>query len=881
MSGPGENAPERPEQPSAEQPSAPQPPASEPPASEPAADRPREPLPLTGALAIQTEERGIHRVGRIVARYPFTLGVTVLVLVLALVTGPLHGPHRPLRIWVGTGAAQIADGHWWSPVTSVLFTSDIAELILGLVLLVLLVGASEHLMRTWRTALAFVVTPVVGIVVGSAVQLIGSQTGEMWSRNVHGLVALDVFTAIGGTIMTASAFAGALWRRRIRVITLLVAIMFLLYSGFPSDLDRLLAVLAGLALGALLNRGGRARGWQRSSHHEIRVLLASAVAVTAIGPVIGLLTRSRYGLLSPIALLFSDDVANRGNVLERCQAFAVTRDCVRDITLERINGLGPVLLSVLPLLVLLVAAFGLLRGRRFAVWLAVGVNGLLAILSMLYFGILPVAGGARAAVSARYWEVTAILAISSAVPLVMAILLIVLRRHFPVLPTARAVRRYVLTVVLSGLGLAALYVLVGWLQRDTGFTRPIDIGDLLDDVFERFVPVSFLRREPVQYLPTTPLATIVYHNIGTLFWLIVIAAAIPPMLGRGAVGRTADEAARVRALLTRGGGDALSFMATWPGTSHWFDPDGGGAIAYRVVGRVAITTGGPFGAPAPHDRAIERFARYCDDNGWIPVYYSVEDEYEPLFERMGWSTMTVAEETVIRPQNWATTGKKWQDVRTSINRAQRAGIRAEWTSYPALPLSATVQISDISEQWVAEKDLPEMGFTLGGIDELRDPAVRLMLAIDESGRIEGVTSWLPTWRDGVVIGWTLDFMRRRPGSINGVMEFLIAEAATRMKADGIEFMSLSAAPLAHTAGTPDGEKSGMDRILGYLSTSLEPVYGFRSLLNFKQKFQPELHPLIMAYPDPVALPEIGIGLARAYLPDLSVRQAASLARGRS
>ncbi len=843
--------------------------------------RPHAPLPLTGALAIPSAERPLQRLGRVVARYPFTLGITLLVLVLALITGPIHGPHRPLRLWLGTGAAQLTDGHWWSPVTSVVFTSDLAELVVTLVLLVTLVGASEHLMRTWRTALAFVVTPVVGILIGSALQLIGSQTGEMWARNVHGLVALDSFTAIGGTIMTASAFAGPLWRRRIRVMTLLVAVMFLLYSGYPSDLSRLLAVLAGLALGTLLNRDGRARGWQRSSHHEIRVLLASALTITAVGPVIGLLTRSRYGLLSPIALLFSDDVANRGNVLERCQAFAVTRECVREITLERINGLGPVLLSVLPLLLLLVAAFGLLRGRRFAVWLAVGVNGLFAVLSMLYFGILPVAGAARATLSPRYWEVTAILAISSAVPLVMAILLIVLRRHFPVLPTARAVRRYLLTIVVAGLGLAAFYVLVGWLQRDTGFTRPIDIGDLLDDVFERFVPVSFLRREPVQYLPTTPFATVVYHNIGTVFWLVAIAAAIPPMLGRSIVRRAADEVSRTRALLQRGGGDALSFMATWPGTSHWFDDPGGGAIAYRVVGRVAITTGGPFGVPAPHDGTIERFARFCDDNGWIPVFYSVEDDYEPLFRRMGWSTMTVAEETVVRPQNWATTGKKWQDVRTSINRAQRAGIRAEWTSYAALPLSATVQISDISEQWVAEKDLPEMGFTLGGLDELRDPAVRLMLAVDEAGRIEGVTSWLPTWRDGVVIGWTLDFMRRRPGSINGVMEFLIAEAATRMKADGVEFMSLSAAPLAHTAGTPDADKSGMDRILGYLSTSLEPVYGFRSLLAFKQKFQPELHPLIMAYPDPVALPEIGIALVRAYLPDLSVRQAATLARGRS
>lgn len=820
-----------------------------------------------------------QRTGRLIASHPFTTGVTLLILVLALITGPIRGPHRPLRGWLGAGAVQLLDGHWWSPFTAVLFTDDLLELIVVLVLTVALVGASERLMGTWRTALAFFGTAVVGIVVGAVIQVAANDIGELWARNVHGLLVLDAFTAIGGTIMTASAFAGTLWRRRIRVITLLVAIMYLLYSGLPSDFYRLLAVLTGLALGPLLRQAKVSGGWLRSSHHEVRVLLASALTITAVGPVIGLLGSTRYGLLSPVGLLFSNEAPSATSVIQRCQAFAVTRNCFRELTLERINGLGPVLLSVLPLLLLLVAAYGLLRGRRFAVWLAVAVNGLLALLSALYYGILPIAS-ARPSVSPRYWEVTFILALSTLVPLAMAILLVVFRRHFTVMPSAKAVRRYVFLVLGTGVGLVAVYVLVGWLQRDTGFTRPIDISDLFADVLERFVPVSFLRREPLQYLPTTPLATIVYHNIGTVFWLVAIIGAIPPMLGRGLRRRGTSEDAHVRELLHRGGGDAISFMATWPGNSYWFDPIGGGAIAYRVEGRVALTTGGPFGALGPHDGAIQGFARFCDDNGWIPVFYSVEARYTSLFERLGWSTMTVAEETVIRPQLWATTGKKWQDVRSSINRAQRAGIRSEWTTYAALPLTSAVQLSDISEQWVAEKDLPEMGFTLGGLDELRDPEVRLMLAVDEDGRIEAVTSWLPTYRAGIVVGWTLDFMRRRPDSINGVMEFLIAEAATRMKDDGIEFMSLSAAPLAHTAAAQEGGKDTMDRLLGYLSSSLEPVYGFRSLLKFKQKFQPELHPLIMAYPDPVALPAIGIALVRAYLPGLSMRQAATFVRGR-
>ncbi|WP_345764475.1 bifunctional lysylphosphatidylglycerol flippase/synthetase MprF [Diaminobutyricibacter sp. McL0608] len=821
----------------------------------------------------------LNGIARLVAGRPFTSSVVVAILTLALVTGPLNGPGIHVRSWAGTGFEPVVEGgRWWTPLTSVFFTDSLFELLTVLILAVLLLGWAERLMGTRRTALAFAATTIVGTLAGIGLQALGARGGELWAHGVIELVTFDPLTAIGGAIAAGSAFASALWRRRIRVLIVLVSVMFLLYSGQPDDLYRLLAILAGLGLGVLLHDGRVSRTWVRSSHHEVRVLLASVVLITALGPVIALLSSSRFGPLAPIGMLFSNEVPAPGDVVDRCQAFAVTRACVRDVTLERINGLGPILVSVLPLLVLLVAAYGLLRGRRFGVWLAVAVNLLLSGLSAVYFGLLPLpaaASGPRT--SGRYAELTVDFAVSALLPLVIAVVLIAMRSHFPVLASSVRLRRYLLIVVIAGLSLAALYVSVGWVLRETGFTRPVGVEDLLNDVVERFIPVSFLRREPVGYLPTSALGTMVYHNVGTVFWLIVVLAAIPVMRDDSTRNRGGD-AARARRLLG-GGGDAISFMSTWPGNSYWFDPVDEVAVAYRVIGRIALTTGGPFGAAPGHD-TLGRFARFCDDNGWVPVFYSIDDGTRARFQSMGWETMVVAEETVLRPQQWEMTGKKWQDVRSSINRAQRAGIRAEWTTYSELPLATANQLSEISEQWIAEKDLPEMGFTLGGLDELRDPAVRLMLAIGDDGQVEGVTSWLPRYRNGEVVGWTLDFMRRRPGSINGVMEFLIAEAAIRMRADGVETMSLSAAPLAHTARGGDADRSVMDRVLGFMSASLEPVYGFRSLLAFKRKFQPEYHPLIMAFPDPVALPAIGVALVRAYLPGISMRQAAGLARGR-
>ena len=88
--------------------------------------------------------------------------------------------------------------------------------------------------------------------------------------------------------------------------------------------------------------------------------------------------------------------------------------------------------------------------------------------------------------------------------------------------------------------------------------------------------------------------------------------------------------------------------------------------------------------------------------------------------------------------------------------------------------------------------------------------------------------------------------------------------------------SLSGAPLARIdRGEP---VAGLQRLLDLAGRALEPIYGFRSLLAFKAKFQPDYRPLYLAYPDPAALPAIGNAIGRAYLPHLSPREATRLVR---
>jgi lysylphosphatidylglycerol synthetase-like protein (DUF2156 family) len=119
-------------------------------------------------------------------------------------------------------------------------------------------------------------------------------------------------------------------------------------------------------------------------------------------------------------------------------------------------------------------------------------------------------------------------------------------------------------------------------------------------------------------------------------------------------------------------------------------------------------------------------------------------------------------------------------------------------------------------------------------------------------------------------------MRRRTEGFKPVMEYLIASSCLAFQAEGARFVSLSGAPLARA---PDAAPAApLERLLDSFGGAMEPYYGFRSLHSFKTKFKPRYEPMYLAYRDEADLPRIGVALARAYLPDTSLR---SLVRMRS
>jgi lysylphosphatidylglycerol synthetase-like protein (DUF2156 family) len=59
---------------------------------------------------------------------------------------------------------------------------------------------------------------------------------------------------------------------------------------------------------------------------------------------------------------------------------------------------------------------------------------------------------------------------------------------------------------------------------------------------------------------------------------------------------------------------------------------------------------------------------------------------------------------MIRPE-----GKEWQSTRSALNRATREGVRYVEGALADMPRGVLAQVHTISEVWVGDKGLPEMG----------------------------------------------------------------------------------------------------------------------------------------------------------------------------
>lgn len=802
-------------------------------------------------------------------RTPVSAALLILLCAAAVASNSMHSRLSSSRLSsLGAGVGHPV----WTLLSSAIWSSGplAGALAIGGALLL---AVTERRLGGRTTLIAFLSGQVAGTAVALAAIRWFTATGDEWVHQLSRMAVTGPWPGLLAVVGLASGRIPALWRRRVRVAVSIVLSAAVLYVGTTADVVQLTAWLGGLTAGSLVRPPGAAGKPGHVTRREARALVAMVLAVTAVGPLVAALSANPDAPWAVVSHLFVSIRPDRALVHAVCHGVGDPTDCRVLRARARLTGHGPALLSLLPVLVQLVLAEGLRRGRHAAWVAAVAFTGLLtAVGAAIVAAVVLTPSDGLPMLHARPGSLSTMSMIAPvAAPGAVLVLLLVTRPHFRVHAAAGASRRWLISAAIGLAGLALLYVSVGsFLSRQwTGAPSP---AALLEDLPWRMLPPGYLGEVLAPLVARDPATRLLADWTGVAAWALLLITAV--WLVRPAV--PSGDAVRARAIVDRHGDGALSFMTTWTGNRYWFVPDRSVMVAYRVVGGVAITTGDPVGPRAGRAAAVRGFGRFCEQHGWIPCWYSVTDAVVRELTHTGVLALQVAAETWIPLGDLAFTGRRWQDVRTAVHRAARDGVAAQWFTWSQAPLALREQIARLSEEWLAAKGLPEMGFTLGGLDELTDDAVRCLAAVGRGGELHALTSWLPARRDGVPVGWTLDVMRRAGHPNPGVMEFLIATAILTFQNEGAEWVSLSGAPLALPQDAAD--RGRLDRLLALAGRTMEPVYGFRSLLAFKAKFQPRYRPLWLVYPSPADLPRIARAVSGAYLPHVSAGEAVRLTR---
>lgn len=833
--------------------------------------------PTRSALDPAEVTRVAKRKWRLIWRAPATVTYVVLMWVAAFLSHSiLYGPRAELLGDVGVSVHSFERVRLFTLISSAGWTSGLFGYLLATVLLGI---TGFFLERRWgavRLLWVGLVTQTLGVALGLGVILALRQLGSEWAAELSSRVAIGPWPLLIGVLMAYSATAPALWRRRLRLGTIAVVTALTLYNGLLEDVLRLSGALVGLLLGSLVLAHAPYPRTHRSARREARATVAVLMLVSAIGPVLVALNNRAAGPLAVLRYMFVAPQIGPEGLARLCDDPSGAARCAELTRQLQFHGVGPIILSLLPSLLVVLLAYGLQKGRRFAWWAAVAVHLLLALLGLVMY--------IQALQHRRTPELRGVPFIEArsmigqltpmAVPLILLAVLLLTRWAFDIPAPDGTYKRLLRVLGISLVVLFAIYVEVGLMVADQFAPQPT-LGSLIAEFPRRLAPPGYLGLIRVDFLPTTFLATVLFEWTGIALWTIVIGDVVRSF-NAYRTESPARDAEDARAILEQNGIHALSYLTTWEGNSYWFNRSRTTFVAYRVQSGVAISMGDAIGPADDIAEAMSGFARHCAAHSWTMCFYSTTLTARRIGVELGWQSVQVAEEATLPLGKLAFTGKKFQDIRTAASRAAREGIVAEWISFPDAPWLITDQITAISEEWVATKGLPEMGFTLGGIDEIDDPAVRCLIAIDASRTIHGITSWLPVYRNGAPIGWTLDYMRRRSAGFKGVMEFLISTAALQFQQEGAEFVSLSGAPLARAEQGPT--PTFLQRLLDRTGHRLEPVYGFRSLLAFKAKFQPEYQPIYLIYPEAAALPRIGNAISRAYLPHMSLSDGVRMMR---
>ena len=346
-------------------------------------------------------------------------------------------------------------------------------------------------------------------------------------------------------------------------------------------------------------------------------------------------------------------------------------------------------------------------------------------------------------------------------------------------------------------------------------------------------------------------ALLVLGIVGLLLFLYLV---FRPLVRSRAPEDEAREHAR--RIVRASGSDTLAYFALRRDKSYFFSADGRSLVAYAYVRGYAMVAADPIGPPEDRGEVLDEFLAYCAEQGWKAAFLAVREDATPMYRERGMHSLYLGDEAILHCRDFDLEGGDMKAVRSAVNRVGKDH-RFELIKESDASATLVAELNEISEEW--RDGAEERGFTMELGEDVEGVADDFVLAIartgDGDGRVAGFLRFVPCY--GPDPGYSLDLMRRRPDSANGLTEYLIANAALSLGASGIERLSLNFAAWGRLLDESQGMGVG-GRIQRRIAKGLNPFFQIQSLRDFNSKFDPEWLPRSIVIEDPGDLLKVAI-----------------------
>jgi lysylphosphatidylglycerol synthetase-like protein (DUF2156 family) len=290
--------------------------------------------------------------------------------------------------------------------------------------------------------------------------------------------------------------------------------------------------------------------------------------------------------------------------------------------------------------------------------------------------------------------------------------------------------------------------------------------------------------------------------------------------------------ARAEELVHEHGSDSLAYFALRRDKSYFFSPTGRSFLAYRVVGGTALVAGDPIGAPEELHDLVAEFRRVAHTKGWRVAIAGASTETLEVYTALGFKSMYLGDEALIRPSTFSLEGRAIRKVRQSVSRLEKCGYTVRVLSTSDAGPELRAELRAVSEEW--RGNWPERGFTMAMDALFLYPDTVLAVALAPDGSVGGFLQLVPSPASE---GYSLASMRRRRETPNGLMEYLITETVQWAREHAVTEVSLNFAVFADFLRA-DEDAGRWTRAVRWALIKADRLFQVERLHSFNRKFFP-------------------------------------------